>query len=176
MKFGRIRKARCPAHDDHNPSLSISDNPNGGNPLVYCHAGCSQDAVIDELKQRGLWSKANGSASASIDAPPQTKQPTFSDNQKKATAAHEAQSSWNRCKPAPQDHPYLRKKQVDPHGARVDNDHLVIPLTDAEGEIHGLQRIFPDGDKKFTSGSCVKGHFYLLGDEDRSIRLTQSYS
>jgi len=32
--------ALCPAHDDHNPSLSISENPKGGNPLVYCHAGC----------------------------------------------------------------------------------------------------------------------------------------
>ena len=47
--------ACCPAHDDANPSLSITDNPDGGAPLVHCHAGCSQDAVLGELKARELW-------------------------------------------------------------------------------------------------------------------------
>ena len=47
--------ACCPAHDDANPSLSVTDNPDGGAPLVHCHAGCSQDAVLGELKARGLW-------------------------------------------------------------------------------------------------------------------------
>jgi putative DNA primase/helicase len=46
--------ARCPAHDDDNPSLSVSDGPNG-KVLVHCHAGCSQEAVIAALKSRGLW-------------------------------------------------------------------------------------------------------------------------
>lgn len=45
--------ARCPAHDDHNPSLSISEG-DGGKPLVFCHAGCD-GAVIDALRDRGLW-------------------------------------------------------------------------------------------------------------------------
>ena len=35
---------RCPAHDDTNPSLSI-DQGDGGRALVYCHTGCSVDAV-----------------------------------------------------------------------------------------------------------------------------------
>ena len=51
--------ACCPAHDDANPSLSVTDNPDGGAPLVHCHAGCPQDAVLGELKARGLWT--NGS-------------------------------------------------------------------------------------------------------------------
>lgn len=44
---------RCPAHDDHKPSLHVSVQ--NGRVLVKCHAGCSQDAVIDALKRRGLW-------------------------------------------------------------------------------------------------------------------------
>ncbi len=51
---GRYGKARCPAHDDHDPSLSISDGSNG-KLLVKCHTGCAQAAVVDELKGRGLW-------------------------------------------------------------------------------------------------------------------------
>ena len=40
--------ARCPAHDDHNPSLSITGLPTG-NVLLYCHAGCSTAEILDVL-------------------------------------------------------------------------------------------------------------------------------
>ena len=46
--------ARCPAHDDRNPSLSVSQNPDG-RILVKCHAGCEQNDVINGLRARGLW-------------------------------------------------------------------------------------------------------------------------
>jgi hypothetical protein len=45
--------AKCPAHDDHNPSLSIREVD--GKILLHCHAGCAQQDVIDALKARGLW-------------------------------------------------------------------------------------------------------------------------
>jgi hypothetical protein len=48
--------ACCPAHEDSNPSLSIKEVD--GKVLVRCHAGCSQVAVIDALKARGLWEAA----------------------------------------------------------------------------------------------------------------------
>lgn len=51
---GSYGTAKCPAHDDRSPSLSISDGDNGG-LLVHCHAGCSQDQVIGALSDRGLW-------------------------------------------------------------------------------------------------------------------------
>ena len=45
--------ARCPAHDDREPSLSIRDAD--GKVLVRCHAGCDQRDVIAALKRLGLW-------------------------------------------------------------------------------------------------------------------------
>ena len=45
--------ARCPAHNDRSPSLRITER--NGRILVHCHAGCSQDDVIDALRGRGLW-------------------------------------------------------------------------------------------------------------------------
>lgn len=48
--------ACCPAHDDRNPSLSLTER--NGRILVHCHAGCSQEAVIDALRARGLWPEA----------------------------------------------------------------------------------------------------------------------
>jgi hypothetical protein len=45
--------ARCPAHNDNNPSLSLTDAD--GKVLVHCHAGCEQRAVVDALRALGLW-------------------------------------------------------------------------------------------------------------------------
>ncbi|MEQ9335158.1 toprim domain-containing protein [Thalassobaculum sp.] len=46
--------ARCPAHEDRTPSLSIRD-ADDGNLLVHCHAGCDQGRVIECLRSRELW-------------------------------------------------------------------------------------------------------------------------
>ena len=53
-KAGGSWMARCPAHDDHEPSLSIATG-NEGKVLVRCHAGCTQVAIIEALEVRGLW-------------------------------------------------------------------------------------------------------------------------
>ena len=47
-------KARCPAHDDNSPSLSISDKD--GKTLFHCWSGCSQQEVMNALTARELWS------------------------------------------------------------------------------------------------------------------------
>ena len=49
--------APCPAHEDKNPSFQITATDK--NILVYCFAGCPQDAVIGALKDRGLWPEAS---------------------------------------------------------------------------------------------------------------------
>ncbi len=50
---GSYGTARCPAHEDKNPSLSVSERD--GKVLLKCHADCDQEAVIDALRERGLW-------------------------------------------------------------------------------------------------------------------------
>ena len=42
--------ARCPAHDDSSPSLSIKELPDG-RVLIHCHAGCG---TLDVLASIGL--------------------------------------------------------------------------------------------------------------------------
>jgi hypothetical protein len=54
MSTKRAGVARCPVHDDRTPSLAVADG-HDGNLLVHCHAGCTQIAVIAELRQRDLW-------------------------------------------------------------------------------------------------------------------------
>lgn len=54
LKTGTSWMARCPAHDDRKPSLSIATGEDG-KVLFRCHAGCDQAQVIDALRLRDLW-------------------------------------------------------------------------------------------------------------------------
>jgi putative DNA primase/helicase len=53
-KAGDGWMARCPSHDDREPSLSLRD-ADDRKVLVRCHAGCEQERVIAALHSRGLW-------------------------------------------------------------------------------------------------------------------------
>ena len=50
---GRYGLARCPAHGDRSPSLSLSDGP-GGRLLAHCQTGCTFAAVLDALRGLGI--------------------------------------------------------------------------------------------------------------------------
>lgn len=47
-RSGRGWSARCPAHNDRNPSLSISEGSEG-QALVHCHAGCGFDDIVEAI-------------------------------------------------------------------------------------------------------------------------------
>jgi putative DNA primase/helicase len=64
-KVGRDWMARCPAHHDRKPSLSISEGEDG-KVLVRCHAGCDQRDVIAALRRRGAWMNEGRNAGQSL--------------------------------------------------------------------------------------------------------------
>lgn len=43
----------CPAHEDQVPSFTVHEQ--AGKILLNCKSGCTQRAVVDALKERGLW-------------------------------------------------------------------------------------------------------------------------
>lgn len=47
-RSGKQWSARCPAHEDRNPSLSVSVGDDG-RALVHCHAGCSAQNIVQAL-------------------------------------------------------------------------------------------------------------------------------
>src|ERR1700674_2675030 len=53
QRNGSAWLALCPAHDDRNASLAITEKD--GKILVHCHAGCNQRAVLAALRANGLW-------------------------------------------------------------------------------------------------------------------------
>lgn len=69
---------------------------------------------------------------------------------------------------------YLKRKGVESHGLRyTDSGALVIPMMDAQRNVHGLQFILPSHherrkktgrDKEYwPAGMAKQGHFYLIG-------------
>jgi len=64
-KAGIAWIARCPAHDDRDPSLSIADGDHG-KVLVRCHAGCEQHRVIAALRAHGIWLVEGRGGTASL--------------------------------------------------------------------------------------------------------------
>lgn len=54
---------QCPAHEDGRPSLKVdaATGPDGERVLVYCHAGCSPEAVVEALglSMRDLFDNAH---------------------------------------------------------------------------------------------------------------------
>lgn len=81
----------------------------------------------------------------------------------RAEAAIKARDIWQAAKPAPENHPYLKAKGIQPYGARIKGDSLVIPMR-GDGDIQSLQFIAPDGDKRFMTGSRVTGCYFSIGN------------
>lgn len=97
-----------------------------------------------------------------------TRQQRAQDQQQQAAeharASGKAQYVYAILPPAPAEHPYLARKQIEPHMAKVNQSgQLVIPMINAEGKIQSLEFIGDNGFKKIMPGSKAAGAFTPLG-------------
>ena len=89
---------------------------------------------------------------------------------KDAAASHLAKSA-----PAVQ-HAYLKAKGIQANGARIDGDCLIIPMHDTAGAIHSLQKITPDGEKRFQYGGRVRGCYFGIGKPDGRLIICEGFA
>jgi putative DNA primase/helicase len=80
-----------------------------------------------------------------------------------AEAERDAADMWEAATRPDPAHGYLAKKGMDGAGLRQLGDRLLVPMFDAEGTLRNLQRIAPDGTKRFLRGGRTTGLFFLLG-------------
>lgn len=81
----------------------------------------------------------------------------------------------------PTKHPYVRRKKIYPHAARVIRRMLVLQIVSIENELMSLQFIMRNGFKQFKKGAPTKGGMIWLCDMppsnyDGVIRLCEGYA
>ena len=74
-----------------------------------------------------------------------------------------ARELYRHSAPAEPFHPYLVRKGMGTHGLRQRGNDLIAALIDADYRLHNVQRIAPDGTKRFAKGARVTGLFWLAG-------------
>lgn len=98
---------------------------------------------------------------------------------KHEVAADVVDQIWSDCIGASPDHPYLKRKGIAPHSARVTGDgRLVVPLYDQDGTLSSLQYIDADGGKLYHPGGQTGGKFWWLGSmaEPGTIYVAEGFA
>ena len=146
--------------------------------LDGCPAGWFMDHTT-KLSQ--TWHNKNGSKASfvSIEQIEATKQKWEAETRQRNEAAMlRAAEIWKKCKPIANqaDHPYLVKKRIQPHEARLHQDSLVIPIYNDSDRLTNLQFIKADGKKRFLKDGCKKGCFHIIGDVSDKILICEGFA
>ncbi len=75
-KCGDGYVARCPAHHDRQPSLSVGLGDDGRTILLHCHAGCTFDQIRAALPLDGRLTAADGQLAPILPPPPHPEPPS----------------------------------------------------------------------------------------------------
>jgi hypothetical protein len=97
------------------------------------------------------------------------------DAQRKVEAREKAAAIWQRAAPAADDHPYLVSKGVKAHGLRLHNGALVVPMRDG-AELHSLQFIGAEGEKRFLACARVSGCYFAIGEPNGTLCIAEGYA
>lgn len=82
-------------------------------------------------------------------------------------AASTVEVIWSEGAQASPEHPYLKRKGIQPHGAKITGDgRLMVPLFDSDGVLASLQYIDAEGGKLYHPGGSVGGKFCIIGTLD----------
>jgi putative DNA primase/helicase len=96
---------------------------------------------------------------------------------KHEVAAETVELIWPTCTPASPDHPYLKRKGISAHGARVTGDgRLVVPLFSNDGELSSLQYIDGDGNKLYHTGGVTGARFWMIGELKQTLYIAEGFA
>lgn len=142
-----------PLREDKHPSFSI----NLEKRCAYDRS-TNETYLISELCQRLGLPEPDRKGE---DLPSRKPEPTINRN------ALIASDRWKKASPAPETFPYLQRKGIPCMGLRTDTDGtmgqvILIPAYDANGQIVGVERISPGGEKKHLG--TKREAYFLIGE------------
>ena len=141
---GKGWSARCPAHDDRHPSLSISEDGHG-NVGLYCHRGCLTESVVAaiDLEMSDLFAESASTVRTRGDTRPRI-----------AVGEPELERLVLRLRG---DVAVLARladlrgwtpEALEALEVGFDGHRLVFPARDAAGHLVGLDRYEPDPERR----------------------------
>lgn len=143
-----------------------------GHPAGYFE-NFTQDMKVT-WKMEGNRAQFSEADKAQIAAANFQRQKELEDKHRKA--AETARYIW-RNSPSATSHPYLTRKQIQPHIAKINKyGALTIPLYNAQIELVNLQFIDSDGNKRFLSGGQKKNCFCWLGNSTETILVAEGFA
>lgn len=158
------------------------DKAGSQNGAYVLHADQHSAGWFQDFKQgiEGTWRARGNSAQltqadkAAIEQAKQQRQQEQQTRHEKA--ADKARYTWSVSTPA-KTFPYLTKKNIQAHGARVTkNKLLATPLFNKQKELVNLQFISADGQKRFLSGGRKKGCFWWIGMPTQTIVIAEGFA
>ncbi|APW47221.1 toprim domain-containing protein [Rhodoferax antarcticus] len=90
-----------------------------------------------------------------------------------SAARDKAAKLWARAHPAKSDHPYPKRKQINPIGIRQLRDMLLVPVRDSDGTLHSIQFIGQDGTKRFLTGGRTRACYFSMGQITDTLLLAE---
>ena len=169
---------RCPTeakpHKQNGAYIAHLDSPA---TLWWCNWESSEQGSFTDAEERMLSQAEKEALQQRHAIVKQQREAEFAGRQ--TAAAQKAQSELNASALCPPEHPYLQRKGVPPLAdVRQDrNGLLLVPVRDASGNVQTLQRIAPDGEKRFLTGGKVHGgHFVIQGKPDKPLAVCEGYA
>jgi len=118
-----------------------------GEVMVHCRKCNDYKAIKDRLRDMSLWPQPGHTPTVEVTR---------------------VDIEWPERDPM-SSHPYLEKKKIKLHNAKIDGDTLTIPIIDVKGRRVGAQFIDADGKKKFSYQLPVIGNFSVIGGPIREF-------
>lgn len=132
--------------------------------------GIGPGTLFHHARQAGWLDPRSSEQCRAVSSPPSPRRPlqaTEPDSPvEHERVARHARILWDGARPADSHHPYCQAKGISAEGLRVGQaNELLVPLYAATtGQLVNLQRIYPDGTKRFLTGGQKSGcHFRLAG-------------
>lgn len=140
-------------HEDATPCIFFGDWRTGEETTFRADIGRTW-TIAEELAHKARIASAQAARKAE-------------DARRHQSAAITVESIWRAAAEASADHPYLKRKGVQPHGLRIGGDgRLIAPLFTPDGNLSSLQYIDASGGKLYHAGGKAGGTFWMIGTMD----------
>jgi putative DNA primase/helicase len=146
-----------PVPDGKTLRFHVCGDKRGSRNGWYClHADHPVNATFGTYKQPGVIHRWQAGIGVEVCHAPKGRTPS-------RRQGYDHGQTWAAATSAQGIHPYLTRKGVAAFGLRYHRGALLIPVRDIGGGLQGLQRIWPDGTKRFTPGTVKTSHFFMIG-------------